>query len=252
MTWAHNYAPIVRAISLPDPARSVVLVTRPEPGAHETVQRLAAMGLTGLAAPMTDIVPLPANLPAPDTVAAILVTSRNGLTGIPPAYHRLPLWAVGAATAERARNQGFIDVHSADGDAMALADRVIEALSPAQGTLLLTTGRGHGLSLCQKLRSHGFRVARRVIYRSRRAKSLDETVESALRYGQIGTVLFFSAGTARNFVRLLRISGLEKTASICEAMAISQAVAMALEPLAWRRIRVAAKPNQDALLALLR
>lgn len=236
---------------MPEPVRKTILITRPEPAAGETVQRLKALGLCPMVAPLTEIVPLSAHLPAPDTVAAILVTSRNGLPAIPEAYHHVPLWAVGDATAQRARDQGFHQVQSADGDAVALAARIVDALDPRQGTLLLVTGRGHGHMLCQKLRMRDYRIARRTVYRSRPVKTLDPAVENALRDGRIATVLFYSADTARQFVRLVRTSGLEDTVSICEGVAISQAVAMALKPLAWRRIRVAAKPNQDALLALL-
>jgi hypothetical protein len=36
-----------------------------------------------------------------------------------------------------------------------------------------------------------------------------------------------------------------------DALAIGQAAAVALQALPWRRICVAARPNQDAMLALL-
>jgi hypothetical protein len=37
-----------------------------------------------------------------------------------------------------------------------------------------------------------------------------------------------------------------------DALAIGEAAAVALQALPWRRIRVAARPTQDAMLALLR
>jgi hypothetical protein len=37
-----------------------------------------------------------------------------------------------------------------------------------------------------------------------------------------------------------------------DALAIGQVAAVALQALPWRRICVAARPNQDAMLALLR
>jgi uroporphyrinogen-III synthase len=65
-------------------------------------------------------------------------------------------------------------------------------------------------------------------------------------------VLLFSAETARQCVRLLRAARLREAAREIEALAISPPTAMALRALPWRRIRVADRPNQDALLAMLR
>ncbi len=75
---------------------------------------------------------------------------------------------------------------------------------------------------------------------------------SALRNGQVHTALFFSAESARQFVRLTGRARLAASLRSVEAVAIGQAAAVALEALPWRRIRVAARPNQDEMLALLR
>jgi len=63
--------------------------------------------------------------------------------------------------------------------------------------------------------------------------------------------MFFSGETSRHFVRLLRAAGLVEAVRNVEAVSISERAAVALRPLPWRRISVAAKPNQDAMLALL-
>ena len=106
---------------MPKPTRRV-LITRPEPGATETAARIAALGLSSIKAPMQDIESLPAHLPDPDRVAALVLTSRNAIAPIPPAYRTLPTWVVGDATATRAREAGFTDIQSADGDAVVKAE----------------------------------------------------------------------------------------------------------------------------------
>jgi uroporphyrinogen-III synthase len=72
-----------------------------------------------------------------------------------------------------------------------------------------------------------------------------------LRNGQVAAVMFFSGETARHFVRLLRAAGLTEAVRDVEAVSISDRAAVALRPLPWRRVHVAATPNQDAMLALL-
>jgi uroporphyrinogen-III synthase len=65
-------------------------------------------------------------------------------------------------------------------------------------------------------------------------------------------VLFFSAETARCFMRLVQRAGLIGTLSSREAITIGGQVAMALKEAYWARVSVASKPTQDHMLALLR
>jgi uroporphyrinogen-III synthase len=203
-------------------------------------------------APALEIVGTPVRLPAPEQVGAILVTSGNALAALPPDYHEISMFAVGDATAERARAAGFGRVASAAGDAEALAKLVAGSRLPSAGSLLLATGRGQGKSLAGALRQAGFAVIRRVVYAAEPARRLPGTVVAALRAGDIDAALFFSPETASHFVRLVRQADLGTLVSGSEAVAISRRTGMALETLPWRRIRIAAKPNQDEMLALLR
>jgi uroporphyrinogen-III synthase len=228
-----------------------VLITRPEPGATETARRITALGLVPIVTPLQEIVPLPARLPPPGRVGALVLTSRNAIGPIPPGFRTLPCWAVGNATADRSRDAGFTDVRSADGDAPTLAALVAENTRPEAGPILLVTGRGHGAPLCALLRQAGFRVVRRVVYDTRPAKRLPAVASQALMAGQPASVLFFSAEAARVFCRLLERASLREATRTCDAVAISPAVGMALRTDAWATIRVAARPNQDAMLALL-
>src|SRR5436305_9304945 len=97
--------------------RTAVLITRPFAGGEATSRLVASMGWRPLLAPVLKVAPIATQLPPPTGLQAVLVTSANALPGLPAAYHRLPLMAVGDATAARAREAGFAQVHSAAGDA---------------------------------------------------------------------------------------------------------------------------------------
>src|SRR5215472_5918673 len=96
--------PTARMMSLADAA---VLITRPEPGAAETALRVAALGLRPIITPLLAIRFVRAALPPSGRVQAILVASGYAVAGLPSSHHHLPLFAVGAATAARARTAGF-------------------------------------------------------------------------------------------------------------------------------------------------
>ncbi|HEX4172386.1 MAG TPA: uroporphyrinogen-III synthase [Acetobacteraceae bacterium] len=228
-----------------------ILITRPEPGATETAARVAALGHRPILAPLLVVQSRNVPLPTPDRVQAILVTSGNAIPSLHDSHRRVPLLAVGEATAARARAAGFTRVRSADGDASGLAALVANCCDPGGDPLLLVSGRGQGQGLASALRDRGFRVVRRTVYAAIPAGSLPDHARDAIGNGTVQTVLLFSAETARQCVRLLREARLRDAVRAIEALAISQPTAMALRALPWRRIRVADRPNQDALLAML-
>jgi uroporphyrinogen-III synthase len=229
-----------------------VLITRPEPGASATATGVVALGLRPVMAPLLAIRWLQVAIPPSARLQAILVTSGNALAMLPDSHRHLPLYAVGRATAERAQSQGFERVTSADGDADALCDLVTRSCPPGGPPLLLASGRHQGNPLATELRKRGFSVVRRVVYAAEPVQSLPDAALDELRIGSLRAALFFSAETARTWVRLVQSLPLREAVSELDAVAISQPAAVALEALPWRRVRVAVRPNQDAMLALLR
>ena len=227
-----------------------MLITRPEPGLGDTAARVAALGYEPILAPLLEVRTRCGSLP--EKVQAVLVTSGNAIAALTAGHRHLKLLTVGAATAARARAAGFADVTSADGDASALAALAGERCRRDAGPLLLASGRGQGAALAAELRGFGFRVIRRVVYAAIPVARLPTGARDALASGRVAAALFFSAETARHCVRLLRGAQLQAAVTAVDALAIGQPAAVALHALPWRRIAVADRPNQDAMLALLR
>jgi uroporphyrinogen-III synthase len=228
-------------------ARNGVLVTRPEPGASETAQRLLALSYHPVLAPLLRVRRLEPALPL--DVSAVLVTSGNAVPCLPASLYSTPLLAVGNATADRARAAGFAHVLSADGDAAALAELTRQVCRPG-AALLLATARQQGGSLAATLRAAGFVVHRRAVYAAKPVDRMPQPALQALQGGSLAAALFLSAETARAFARLLPPQLLPALAEV-EALAIGQPTAEALRFLPWRRVRVSAKPTQDSILAML-
>lgn len=228
-----------------------MLITRPEPGASETAKRVSALGLQPIMAPVLEIRILSISLPPAARLQAIVTASGNAIPALPSNYHRLPLLAVGDKTASRARAAGFSQVTSADGDARALAALADRTCDIHGAPLLLATGQNQGEALATDLRVRGFRVLRRAVYAAMPVPILPGAARQALERGDVTAALFFSAETARHCVLLIRRARLHEAVRTVDALAIGQPAAMALKVLSWRRIRVAARPTQDAMLALL-
>ena len=185
---------------------------------------------------------------------AILLTSANGARALAAASpddaaRRLPVLAVGCATARAARDAGFGAVTAADGDVDALAALATARLRPGEGRLVHVAGRVSTGDLAARLCAAGFEAERMALYDAVAAKALSPPARRALEAQTLAGVALYSPRTAHLFAKLARDSGLESTARALIAFCLSQAVAEVAATLPWQRVSVAAAPRQDALVA---
>ena len=233
------------------------LITRPIADAEPLAAELARRGYGGVVAPVLEIVyPLSVSVDLAG-VQALLFTSANGVRGFARAVAERgwPALAVGDATAAAARAAGFAAVHSAAGDAADLARLARRILDPAAGAVLHAAGDRLAADLRGLLEATGFAVRQATVYQTRRVPELPMAARRSLAAGNLAGVLFFSPRTAEVFARLTRAAGLTDRLAGLTALCLSPAVARRLEeasgPGAWQAIRVAARPDAAAVLALL-
>jgi uroporphyrinogen-III synthase len=229
------------------------LVTRPREDAGGLAAALAARGIEAVIEPLIDI--RFRTDPAPDLAGAqaILCTSANGVRALArlSTERALPLFAVGDATAARARAEGFTEVESAGGDVADLARLVRQHLQPATGRLVHVAGSAVAGDLASDLGTDGFTVDRLVLYEARPAAALSAPTVHALGAGLIGFALLLSPRTAATFVRLADRAGVIEALDHTVAISISSAADAALGGVRFRERRVAVAPTQAALLGLL-
>ena len=228
-----------------------ILVTRPEADGAALARRLEALGHQPLLAPLLTVQPLPCPPLDLSDVQAVLATSANGVRALAAnqPIRDLPLFVVGPQSEAAARDMGFQHVQSANGDAAALAALVALSIQPAAGTLLHVAGEEADTALTDMLKARGFSVRRKNLYRVEAAVQLPQAAAAALRDSTVDAALFFSPRSARIFTACVARDALkvEKLIAVC----ISANTAQALSGLALAQIRVAARPNQDSLLACL-
>jgi uroporphyrinogen-III synthase len=231
-----------------------LLITRPQDDAAELAEELARRGHQSLVEPLIEIVPAePKPELALDNVQAVLLTSGNGARAFAEATARrdLRILAVGDRTAAAAREAGFKQVTSAAGDVEDLTRLARETLDPAKGRVLHAGGNAVAGDLVGALTPAGFTAERVALYEARAATALSGATMAALSRGDVDGVLLFSPRTAATFVDLVKAADLAKACGRMIAYCLSPAVAAALNGVAFADIRVAERPEQEALLAQL-
>jgi uroporphyrinogen-III synthase len=229
------------------------LVTRPRAAAPGLATALAARGIGAIAAPVLEIHwrdDGPLDLAG---VQAVLCTSANGVRALArlAGERRVPLYAVGAATAAQARAEGFSTVFAAAGDVAALTRLAAERLRPEHGRLVHVAGSDVAGDLVGVLARLGFDIVRETVYEARPAAALDPATVRALRAGEVGFALFFSPRTGAVFARLAIDAALAPCCAAVAALSISSAADAQLGSLRWRLRRIAERPTEAALLAAL-
>ena len=231
-----------------------LLVTRPERDAQRTAAALSARGHQVRIAPLLRIEAIPGADIGSAPWQAVLMTSANAARAI--ALHpklaelrALPVLAAGRRTAEAARAAGFADVISADtgaGDLARLAGR-FDAGAP----LLYLAGTDRARDLAADFAPSGVAVRTVEIYRAHAAEEFPPGIVAALRASDIDGVLHFSRRSCEIFVQCAGRAAILAAALRPLQFCISSAAAEPLARAGADRIRIAAQPEEDALVALI-
>jgi uroporphyrinogen-III synthase len=226
--------------------RQKIWITRAQPGADSTAERVRALGHEAIIAPLLAVRTLQDVQVDLRGVAALAFTSANGVRAFSDlsAERSLRVFAVGAATAQAARAAGFRLVLSADGDVDALAEGIGLRRGELRGAVLHPGAAEPAGDLAGALEKHGVEARRLILYETAPVKL---EADAARQLIQADAALLHSPRAAQVLAGLLKVYPAPKL----RALGLSKAV---VRPLA--RTPLAAKvfpsmPLEGALLNLI-
>lgn len=234
-------------------SRLRVLVTRPQPVADVTAQRLHALGHDPVVVPLTHAVndPQAARLALRQPHSAIAVTSAQALrvladpTVAPALDRQTRIFCVGTATAHAARALGFCSVVTGLGDGEGLARTILDAAPTA---LLYLAGNPRSPAFEAALARAMLPVRVCEIYRMVSTQCDASQIEAFLKDPAPRAVLLYSREATS---RLMALVGRDiDILSGVHWLCLSPAIAAALPP-ELSRLSVAEKPDETSLLRLL-
>ena len=231
-----------------------LLITRPEQDAGPLAALLTERGHSVRLEPLISIVSEAGAVIPEKAYQAVLVTSANGVRALAATrgvdrVKDCRVLAVGKASAEASREAGFGRVEDAAGDLRDLVRLTEEACAPSNGPLLYAAGKVVSGDLKAMLEAEDYEVDRVVLYDAVPADRLSSATLSALRAGEIDGVLHFSPRSARIWARVAPVEA-QGLVHYCLSQAVADALLEGLKEPA-SEVRVAARPNQDALIALI-
>jgi len=223
-----------------------IWITRAQPGADATATRVRALGHTPLVAPLLAVRKVEGARVELEGVVALAFTSANGVRAFAElsTERQLKVFAVGAATAQAAREAGFRRILSSDGDVAALSEGIAARRAELKGAVLHPGAAEPAGDLAGTLAVQGVEI---------RPLSLYDTAPVALDAAELERVaaadvaLLHSPKAAEVLAGLLTDHPMPSLRALC----LSQAV---MQPLA--KLKLAGKafapfPLEAALLNLI-
>jgi len=224
-----------------------VWITRAEPGASETAERVAAHGHKAVVMPLLTLERLPHSYIDLSDVRALAFTSANGVRAFAAASPErdFRVFCVGAATASAAKVAGFKSVLAGDGDVADLAARIATRGLELRGGVVLHPGAAEPAGdLTGDLEKAGIAARALPLYDTVPAPIAPDFLE---RLGEIDVVLLHSPKASRLLAALLRKHPARRLRALC----LSPAVARPLARAAIADRTAAPIPLEAALLNLL-
>ena len=231
-----------------------LIITRPQEDAEPLADELAALGVENLIAPLLSIKASGAETPDLTDVQALLLTSANGVRAFAhlSKERKVPMYAVGHASASAAREAGFENIEIGGGDVETLAALVCEKLDFRDGAVLHIAGSMMAGDLAGILGQSGFDYRRVQLYHAIKVTDLPRQCLIAIKDAQVDGVVLYSPRTAQAFMDLLKKAGLDNCTGQLLAFCLSEAIAARIIAHDWARVVVAETPDQAALIKSVR
>lgn len=225
-----------------------ILVVRAVEDARRTAAKLKALGHAPIISPALRIRTIPIAMPAGAFDATIATSAHAFDAPIPAPLKDIPLYVVGARTAELARKPGWAAPVTSAPDAATLAADLARAL-PHGARALYLAGRDRK-DVLERALADAIELTVVECYAAEPAIALSDEARAGLAADEIDSVLHYSRRSASIFLALATQAGLDLRALTTRHIAISADVAAPLHDLALPVI-VAATPDEDAMLACI-
>ena len=227
----------------------MILLTRPHEDSHLMAQELAKHGVDSFIAPLFEIEFIPQAF-EPNNFDAFIFTSKNAVRVYCQHYdiRDKAVFAVGAATAELAKQLGFKQITTANGTVDELIKTITRSVTDYKLKLIHIAGEEVTGDLAQELLTSDLICKEIMLYRKHYVRNLHQETIAKISKNAFHGIVFLSPNTASAFNQLIEKHELCDSIKLCTAFCISKNTADKLIAKWWENIAVAKEPNQKALI----
>ena len=180
----------------------------------------------------------------------IIFTSSNAIKflNLKKIDKKINCFCVGSATEKKARNSGFQNTFSAEGNVNNLKEIILQNFNSTDGKLLYVSGEIISNELDKKLKSEGYDVKRVINYTVKHVQNLNEVFVEKIKTKMPNIVYIYSQNSALSFLNLIKNYNLNSLWMDTNLMCISEKTSSVLNEIKWKKIFIFSPGEEEFLL----
>ena len=181
---------------------------------------------------------------------AIIFTSSNAIKflNLKKIDKKINCFCVGSATEKKARNSGFYNTFSAEGNVNNLKELILQNFNSSDGKLLYVSGEIVSNELDKNLILEGYDVKRIVNYTVKHVENLNEDFVEKIKIKMPNIVYIYSQNSALSFLNLIKNYNLINLWMDTNLMCISEKTSSVLNEIKWKKIFIFSPGEEEFLL----
>jgi uroporphyrinogen-III synthase len=180
----------------------------------------------------------------------IIFTSANAVKflNLKQIDKKIFCFCVGNATEKKARDSGFQNVITAEGNVNNLKELVLQNFNQKHGGLIYVSGELVSTDLDQQLIKEGYKIDRVINYKTTHNQKFDEKFVTDLKLNIPDMVYIYSQNSAQSFLNFIKINQSENLWMNTNLMCIGEKTSSILNEIKWKKIFLFNSGEEEFLL----
>tara|TARA_B100000965_G_scaffold322204_1_gene283671 strand:+ start:5897 stop:6595 length:699 start_codon:yes stop_codon:yes gene_type:complete len=157
-------------------------------------------------------------------------------------------YCVGLLTEKVAKNNGFQNIYTAEGNVNNLKEIILQTFDKKKGKLLYVSGETISFNLDKELISEGYSIKRLINYSVLPVEDLDIKFINALKSSMPEIVFIYSQNSAKSFLNIIKKYQLVDCWMNTNLMCIGEKTSSVLNLIKWKKIFIFNPGEEEYLL----
>ena len=227
-----------------------ILLTRPLDDCKHMILRFKDLGHQVSHLPLIEISPENYKAFNFDSFKGVIFTSANSIKYLDKKNldKKIKCFCVGNLTENEAKQKGFQNIYSAEGNVNNLKELIIQNFDKNEGKLLYISGEITSSRLDEDLIKEGFLVERLVNYSVKHIQNLDKDFIENLKKTIPDVVYVYSENSAKSFTNIIKKYNLVDYWMNTNLMCLGEKTSSVLNEFKWKKIFLFNPGEEEFLL----
>ena len=227
-----------------------ILLTRPLEDCSEMILKFKSLGHQVSHLPLLSIDKINYDQIDFSNYEGIIFTSANAVKflNLKQIDKKIFCFCVGNATEKKARESGFQNVITAEGNVNNLKELVLQNFNQKDGGLIYVSGEVVSTDLDQQLIKEGYKINRVINYKTTHNQKFDEKFVTDLKLNIPDMVYIYSQNSAQSFLNFIKINQSENLWMNTNLMCIGEKTSSLLNEIKWKKIFLFNPGEEEFLL----